>query len=110
MVPSGIIFHNGFNVPLGSGALLINVFLAIFFLLFISTEVLSPNVMLSLPGVILIGDICLRLFCTCLARRIVSDSASESSGVLYWISRFGSESEIPHGLLVQHRASEDLFV
>ena len=91
-----IMFHNGFNVPLGSDALLINVFLAIYFLLFFSTEVLSPNVKLSLSGVILIGDICVRLFCNCLLRGIVSDSASESSGVLYWISRFDCESEKLH--------------
>ena len=33
MVPSGTIFHNGFNVPLGSGALLISVFwLLVFFI------------------------------------------------------------------------------
>ena len=58
MVPSGIIFQSGFSVPVGSGAFLINVFLATCFLLFISTEVLSPKIMLNLSSVILIGDIC----------------------------------------------------
>ena len=93
MVPSGIIFQSGFSVPLGSGAFLIYVFLATSFLLFISTEVLSAKVTLNLSGVILINDICLRLAGICLARGIVSDSLSEFSGVLYWISKLGSESE-----------------
>ena len=88
MVSSGIIFHNGFNVPLGSGALLLSVFLATCFLLFISTEVLPPNVIFNLSGVILIGDICLRLDCLFLSRGIVSNSASDFSGVLYCMSRF----------------------
>ena len=85
MVPSGIISHNGFNVRRGSGALLINVFLATCYLLFISTEVLSPKVMPNLSGVNFIGETCLRLFCTCLARGMMSESAFEFEGVLYWM-------------------------
>ena len=109
MVPSGIIFHNRFNVPFGSGALLISVFLATCFLLFISTEVLSPSVILNLSGVILIGDVCLHLDCLCLARGIVSDSASEFSGVLYcYVQIWFGVRKVLHFLLVEHWASEDL--
>ena len=83
MVSSGIIFHNGFNVPRGSSAILIHVFLATCFLLFFSTEVLSPNVRLNLSGVNFIGEICLRLPCTCLDRGMMSESASEFDGLSY---------------------------
>ena len=83
MVPSGTLLHNGFNFPRGSGGLLISVFPATCFLLFISTEVLSHKVILNLSGVNFIGETCLPLFCPCLARGMMSESASGFDVVLY---------------------------
>ena len=106
MVPSGIIFQSCFSVPLGSGAFLINVFLATCFLLFSSTEVLSPKVMLNLSGVILIGDICLHL-----AgiegpgkRDRVRFFVRILRGVILDIQIGFAVQKIPHRLLVEHWA------
>ena len=54
-------FQSGFSVPRGSGALRASVFRAICFLVLVIDVILSPNVIISLSGIILIGEIFLRL-------------------------------------------------
>ena len=54
-VPFSIMFHCGFSVPRGSGALSAMVFRASCFLLYITVDVLSPNVVSSFDGIILPG-------------------------------------------------------
>ena len=61
ILPSGIIFHSGFNVPRGSGAFRASVFRATCFLVLVIDVVLSPNVIINLSGFLFIGEIFLRL-------------------------------------------------
>ena len=82
-------------MPRGSFTLRIIVFLATWFLSFTNTDVLSPNVMLSLSGTIFMGEMVLR-FCAVGARFVARGSSSESDsapGDWYCMSRWGSESE-----------------
>ena len=55
MVQSSIMLHCGFSVPRGSGALRALVFRASCLLIYISVDVLSPNVISSFDGIILPG-------------------------------------------------------
>ena len=95
IVPSGIIFHNGLSVPRGLVALRASVFRATCFLVLLIVVVLSPNVIISLSGVILIGDVYLRFAAFFLTFwRVELSEAESSSGVssLNLISSSGSES------------------
>ena len=88
-------FHNGLSVPRGSFDLRASVFRATCFLVLMIVVVLSPNVNISLSGIIFIGDVCLRFtaffltFC-----RVALSDAESSSGMssLNLMSSSGSES------------------
>ena len=89
-------FHRRFNEPFGSFALHIIVLRATWFFDFEMMEVLSPNVMLSLFGVMRMCEICLRFWVTpmcLLAIGWLSDPVSDLLGVLYCMSICGSESD-----------------
>ena len=55
-MPFSIVFHCGFSVPRGSGALRALVFRASSLSLYFTVDVLSPNVISSFDGVILLGE------------------------------------------------------
>ena len=85
-------FHWDFNVPRGSGTFLAKVFLATFFLLYITVEVLSPNVISNLSGIILPGT---RVWLSGGAFSESSVSLFAGSGwdwALYWMLSSGSLS------------------
>ena len=96
MDPSGIMFHRGFNVPLGSFALCIKFLRAIWLFEFTITEFLSPNVLLIFSVVMRMGEIRLR-FCVVpmclLASSWLSGSVSQLVRVLYCASIWVSESD-----------------
>ena len=88
-------FHNGLSVPRGSCDLRASVFRATCFFVLVMVVVLSPKVSVSLSGIILIGDVCLRFTAFFFTFWSVELSEAESSsGVssLNLISSSGSES------------------
>ena len=96
MVPSGIMFHSGNNVPLGSFALRIMVLRATCFCVSTRNGVLSPNLILSLSGIMLVGEVCLRfaevLWCCWLT--VVCLSPSRKLRRFCIGCRFGARSQI----------------
>ena len=88
-------FQSGFSVPRGSGALRASVFRAICFLVLVIDVVLSQNVIISLSGIILIGEIFLRLMAIFLMLCSVDWSEESPSSIVDWncMSSWGSESD-----------------
>ena len=90
-------FHCGFNVPRGSGALRAIVFRATCFLPYISVVILSPKVTSSLEGIILPG-VCVGLSSGAFSESSLSEAMFISGLVpffapsLYWMFNSGSES------------------
>ena len=77
-------FQSGFKAPRGSGALRASVFRAICFLVLVIDVVLSPNVIISLSGVILIGEVFLRLMAFFLMFCNVDWSEESSPSIVGW--------------------------
>ena len=80
-------------MPRGSGALRAIVFRAICFRVLVIDVVLSPNVIMSLSGVILIGEVFLRLMAFFLMFCSVDWSEESSPSSVGWncMSSWGSE-------------------
>ena len=100
-------FHNGLSVPRGSCDLRASVFRATCFFVFVMVVVLSPKFSVSLSGIILIGDVCLRFTAFFFTFCSVELSEAESlSGVssLNLITSFGFRVglDVPDGFSVQH--------